>query len=156
MSTKALVSLLPSVCQSCEPRPLCQNFSIFFISPFHFPSLPLQYLHTSKAFESAWQFMRNLWFWCYAHVNKNKEATRGFFEVKKVIKIRNAQGLVQVVLIGASISHLEIEPLETDTAFHCVIYLITFTWNQIHPPTENMGGGGKLNESITQQNFWLW
>lgn len=42
-------------------------------------------------------------------------------------RIHNAQALVQVVLIGTSVSHLELEPLETDTAQHCLIYLITLT-----------------------------
>lgn len=37
-------------------------------------------------------------------------------ELKKIIKTQNAQGLVKLVLIGTSISHLELEPLENDTA----------------------------------------
>ena len=36
------------------------------------------------------------------------------------MKIHNARGLVQVVLTGTSVSHLELEPLEADTAWHCL------------------------------------
>ena len=46
------------------------------------------------------------------------------------MKIHNARGLVQVVLTGTSVSHLELEPLEADTAWHCLDLFYHFFSNQ--------------------------